>query len=139
MPERKTAAGAIFHDLAERFKKRGVVVVLSDMFDNVPAILAGLKHFRHRRHEVIVFQVLDPAELDFPFQQTTLFKGLEALPQVLADPRTLRKAYLNEFHRFLHEVRQGCREQQIDYVQLRTDQRLDVSLPAYLASRITRT
>jgi uncharacterized protein (DUF58 family) len=139
LPERKTAAGAIFHDLAERFKKRGVIVILSDLFDSVPALLAGLKHFRHRRHEVVVFHVLDPAELDFPFQQTTLFKGLEALPAVLADPRTLRKAYLREFERFLHDVRLGCREQQIDYVELRTNQRLDVALSAYLASRMTRT
>jgi uncharacterized protein (DUF58 family) len=139
VPERKTAIGTIFHDMAERLKKRGVVIVLSDLFDNVPAMIAGLKHFRHRRHEVIVFQVLDPAELDFPFQQTTLFKGLEALPEVLTEPRTLRKAYLREFERFLHDVRQGCREQQIDYVQLRTDQPLDVALSAYLSSRMTRT
>ena len=139
VPARKTAIGAIFHGLAERFKKRGVVVVISDLFDNVPAMIAGLKHFRHRRHEVIVFHVLDPAELDFPFQRTTLFKGLEALPEVLADPLTVRKAYLREFGRFLHEVRQGCRERQIDYVQLRTDQPLDVALSAYLASRMTRT
>jgi uncharacterized protein (DUF58 family) len=139
VPEKKTAVGRIFHDLAERLKKRGVVIVLSDLFDRVPEILTGLKHFRHRRHEVIVFHVLDPAELDFPFQQTTLFKGLEALPDVVADPRTLRKAYLREFGRYLHEVRRGCREQQIDYVQLRTDQSLDVALSAYLASRMTRT
>jgi uncharacterized protein (DUF58 family) len=139
VPEKKTALGAIFHDLAERLKKRGVVIVLSDLFDRVPEILTGLRHFRHRRHEVIVFHILDPAELDFPFQQTTLFKGLEALPEVVADPRTLRKAYLREFGRFLHEVRQGCREQQIDYVQLRTDQSLVVALSAYLASRLTRS
>jgi uncharacterized protein (DUF58 family) len=139
VPQKKTAMGAIFHDLAERLKKRGVVIVLSDLFDRVPEIVTGLKHFRHRRHEVIVFHVLDPAELEFPFQQTTLFKGLEALPEVLAEPRTLRKAYLHEFGRFLHAVRQGCREQQIDYVQLRTDQSLDVALSAYLASRMSRT
>ena len=86
-------------------RSEGVVVVLSDMFDNVPAILAGLKHFRHRRHEVIVFQVLDPAELDFPF--TDDLQGPGSLPQVLADPRTLRKAYLNEFHRFLPKFAKG--------------------------------
>ena len=66
---RKTATGPIFHDLAERFKKRGIVVILSDLFDNVDAMMAGLKHFRHRRHEVIIMHVLDPAEVDFPFQQ----------------------------------------------------------------------
>jgi uncharacterized protein (DUF58 family) len=133
--ERKTATGAIFHDLAERFKKRGIVVILSDLFDDVDAMLAGLKHFRHRRHEVILMHVLDPAEVDFPFQQTTLFRGLEGLPEVLAEPRALRKAYLEEFGRFVRRVKQGCRMHQIDYVPLRTDQSLEVALSSYLASR----
>ena len=56
----KSDLGVVFHDLAERFKKRGVVAIFSDLFDDVPRILAGLKHFRHRRHEVIVFHILDP-------------------------------------------------------------------------------
>ena len=94
-----------------------MVVIFSDLFDDVPAMLAGLKHFRHRRHEVILFHVLDPAELDFPFQEATLFKGLEQLPNVLSDPRALRKAYLSEFGAFLRQVRQGCRAQRADYVQ----------------------
>ncbi len=134
--ERKTATGPIFHDLAERLKKRGVVVILSDLFDDVPAMMAGLKHLRHRRHEVVIFHVLDPAELDFPFQQTTLFKGLEQLPDVLSEPRALRKAYLAEFGAFLRQVQSGCRAQRIDYVQMRTDQMLDVPLSAYLSSRM---
>ncbi len=133
--ERKTATGPIFHDLAERLKKRGIVIVLSDLFDHVPTLLAGLKHFRHRRHEVIVFHVLDPAEIDFPFQQTTLFKGMEQLPDVLTEPRSLRRAYLEQFERFRRAVQLGCREQRIDYVPLRTDQPLDAALAAYLKSR----
>ena len=56
---------------------RGIVIILSDLFDNVDAMMAGLKHFRHRRHEVIIMHVLDPAEVDFPFEQATLFRGLE--------------------------------------------------------------
>ena len=137
-PRRKTHAGPIFHDLAERLKRRGLVIVLSDLFDDVPSMLAGLKHFRHRRHEVVVFHVLDPAELDFPFRQTTLFHGLEQLADVLTDPRAMRKAYLAEFEKFLHAVRRGCRSQRIDYVLLRTDQPLDVALSSYLASRLSR-
>jgi uncharacterized protein (DUF58 family) len=133
--ERKTAAGPIFHDLAERLKKRGIVIVLSDLFDNLNAVLTGLKHLRHRRHEVIVMHVLDPAELDFPFQQTTLFRGLERLPDVLAEPQALRKAYLAEFGRYLRELKAGCRAEAIDYVPMRTDQSLEVALSSYLASR----
>ncbi|MHB1035183.1 MAG: DUF58 domain-containing protein [Pirellulales bacterium] len=137
-PERKTATGPIFHDLAERLRKRGVVLILSDLFDDVASMLAGLKHFRHRRHEVIVFHVLDPAELDFPFREPTLFKGLEQLPDVLTDPRTLRQAYLAEFAGFLRKVRTGCRSQWIDYVLMRTDQSLEVALSSYLASRMAK-
>jgi uncharacterized protein (DUF58 family) len=136
--ERKTHTGPIFHDLAERLKRRGLVLILSDLFDNVPAMMAGLKHFRHRRHEVVVFQVLDPAELDFPFRQTTLFRGLEDMGDVLTDPRALRRAYLNEFAAFQQAVRKGCRAHNIDYLQLRTDQPLDVALTSYLSSRMNR-
>ena len=136
--ERKTTLGPIFHDLAERFKKRGIVIVLSDLFDDVDAMMAGLKHFRHRRHDVILMHVLDPAELDFPFQQTTLFRGLEELPSVLVEPRALRKAYLRQFDGFLRRIKSGCRVHQIDYVPLRTDQPLEVVLSSYLASRSKR-
>jgi uncharacterized protein (DUF58 family) len=136
--QRKTATGPIFHELAERLRKRGVVLILSDLFDNVPAMMAGLKHFRHRRHDVIVFHVLDPDELEFPFRQTTLFKGMEELPNVITDPRTLRKAYLEEVNRFRREVQKGCRNNHADYVLLRTDQPLDIPLTSYLASRMTR-
>ena len=137
-PRRKTATGPIFHELAERLKKRGIVVVLSDLFDDVPAMLAGLAHLRHRRHEVIVLHVLDPAELDFPFQQPTLFQGLEQLPQAMVEPRALRAAYLEEFGKFLRAVKMGCRMHRIDYVLLRTDQSLEVVLSSYLAARAAR-
>ena len=79
----KSDLGIVFNDLAERFKKRGVVVVLSDFFDDVPRIIAGLKHLRHRRHEVIVFHILDPAELDFPFRDTTLSRAWKESPTSL--------------------------------------------------------
>jgi uncharacterized protein (DUF58 family) len=134
-PEHKTSTGPIFHDLAERFKKRGLVVILSDLFDDVPSMLAGLKHFRHRRHEVILLHVLDPAELEFPFQKATLFRGLEDAATVMVEPRALRRAYLDEFGRYLRQLQEGCRTQRIDYVQVRTDQPLDVVLSSYLASR----
>ncbi|MEN6449336.1 MAG: DUF58 domain-containing protein [Thermoguttaceae bacterium] len=133
--ERKTAIGPIFHDLAERLKKRGVVVVLSDLFDDVDGILAGLKHLRHRRHEVVLMHVLDPAEIDFAFDAVTLFHGLESLPDVLADPRALRRAYQTEFGRYRHRLQAGCRALAIDYVPMRTDESLEVRLSSYLASR----
>jgi len=137
--ERKTATGAIFHGLAERFKKRGIVVIISDLFDDPDSMMAGLKHFHHRRHDVILLNVLDPAELEFPFNETTLFHGLEGLADVLAEPRALRKAYLKEFGQFLAKLKKGCRIHQIDHVQMRTDQPLDLALSSYLAARAHRT
>lgn len=134
----KTSAGPIFHELAERFSRRGVVIILSDLFDDPESMLAGLKHFRHRRHDVIVMQVLDPAELDFPFQQPTLFKGLERLGELLVDPARLRKAYQEEFTAFQKSVASGCRSQGADYVLLRTDQPLEAALTAYMHRRQQR-
>jgi uncharacterized protein (DUF58 family) len=134
----KSDLGTIFHDLSERFKRRGIVVVLSDFFDDPARILSGLRHFRHRRHEVIVFHVLDPAELDFPFRQTTLFKGMEGLGDVLTEPHALRKAYQDEIGAFLTELKKGCQMADIDYVPLRTDADLDMALSSYLATRTAR-
>jgi len=136
--ERKTETGPIFHDLAERFKKRGIVVILSDLFDDVDSMMAGLKHFRHKRHDVILFHVLDPAELDFRFQRITLFRGLEQLPEVLVDPRALRNAYLRELDAYVRRLKKGCRMHRIDYVQMRTDQSMELALSSYLSSRMTR-
>jgi uncharacterized protein (DUF58 family) len=134
-PGKKTAAGPIFHELAERLTKRGVVVVLSDFFDDVASLVAGLKHFRHRRHDVVLFHVLDPAEIDFNLSGPTQFKGLENYPEVSADPSVIRRAYLKEFIAFQRSLQQACRTQQIDYVLMRTDQPLDVALTHFLATR----
>lgn len=132
---RKTSTGPIFHELAERFKRRGVVIVLSDLFDDVDKMMAGLKHLRHRRNDVILLHVLDPAELDFPFQDTTLFRGLEQSSNLLAEPRNLRKAYLREFGAYLRRLKQGCRAERIDYVTVRTDRPVDVALRECLGVR----
>ena len=134
----KSDIGLIFHDLAERFKKRGVVVVLSDLFDDPAKIISGLRHFRHRRHEVIVFHILDPAEIDFPFRSTTLFKGLEGATDILTEPHALRNAYQAELGAFLAELKKGCQMVDIDYVPLRTDANLDGALSSYFASRSMR-
>ncbi len=135
---RKTALAPIFHDAAERIARRGIVVVLSDLFDDAAPLLAGLQHLRYRGHEVVVFHVLDAAELEFPFQEATLFRGLEEMPELLTDPRALRRGYLDQIRRFTSELQRGCRGQNIDYVQLRTDASLAVALSSYLAHRLAR-
>jgi uncharacterized protein (DUF58 family) len=134
----KTSLAPIFHDLAERINRRAIVVVLSDLFDDVPDILAGFKHLRYKRHEVVVFHIMDPAELEFPFQEATLFRGLEQYPQLLTDPRSLRQGYLDQVQAFISELQHGCRGQNIDYVPLRTNLNLGVALSSYLAHRLAR-
>jgi len=134
----KTAAGPIFHELAERMKKRSVVVILSDLFDDVNSLMAGLKHFRYRRHDLIIFHVLDPAEVDFQFARPTMFQGLEQMPQVVADPRSLRRAYMKELQGYLRKLRVGCRRYGMDYQQMRTDQPFDLALSSFLAARNAR-
>jgi uncharacterized protein (DUF58 family) len=135
----KTRMAPLFHDLAERINRRALVFVLSDMFDDVQDILMGFKHLRHKRHEVVLWHILDGAELTFPFQEATLFRGLEEYPELLTDPRTLRKSYLEQIEQFVSELQRGCRNQNIDYVQLRTDTPLSVALSSYLAHRLTRS
>jgi uncharacterized protein (DUF58 family) len=134
----KSHMGPLFHDLAERLNRRGLVFILSDMFDEVPELLAGFKHLRHKRHEVILWHILDGAELNFPFQESTLFRGLEQYPELLTDPRSLRASYLEQFEKFLHDLKSGCRQHNIDYVQMRTDTPLNVALSSYLAHRLSR-
>ncbi len=133
--EKKTSLGPIFHELAGRFDKRGIVIVLSDLFDDVESLVKGLKHLRHRRHEVVLMHVLDPAELEFPFEQTTLFRGLEQPREVVAEPRAVRRAYLEVFEDYVRRLKYACRMHRMDYVQLRTDRSLAVALSSYLASR----
>jgi uncharacterized protein (DUF58 family) len=134
----KTRLAPIFHDLAERINRRAILVILSDLFDDVDDLLAGLKHLRHKRHEVVVLHVLDPAEVEFPFQQPTLFRGLEQYPDLLTDPRTLRQGYLDEVRKFTTGLERGCRGQNIDFVPLRTDENLGVALSSYLGQRLAR-
>ena len=134
----RTALALILHDLAERIPRRGIIVVLSDLFDETDDVLTGLKHLRHRRHEVVVMHVLDRAELEFPFQDATLFRGLEQMPELLTDPRSLREGYLEQVNAFVAELQHGCLMQNIDYVQLRTDHSAGIALSGYLAHRLAR-
>ena len=133
----KTDLGVVLNALAERIQRRGLIILISDLFDKPETILKSLQHFSHKRHDVIVFHVLDEYELTFPFERMTLFEGLEDYPKQLVDPRSLRKAYLEEVNRFCEEMRRGCVKQMVDYVRISTDQDLDVELTKYLASRLS--
>jgi uncharacterized protein (DUF58 family) len=135
----KSSMGPLFHDMAERINRRSLIFVISDMFDDVQQVLSGFKHLRHKRHEVVLWHVLDGYELTFPFDESTLFRGMEQEGQLLTDPRALRESYLANVECYLTELKRGCRDQNIDYVQLRTDTPLNVALSSYFAHRLTRS
>ena len=101
----ETALGPILHDLAERIRKRGLVIILSDLFDDVGSLISGLKHFRHRRHDVSVMQVIDPAEQDFPSRIRRVSADWKDSTSRMPSPRSLRRAYQPEFESFLRQVR----------------------------------
>jgi uncharacterized protein (DUF58 family) len=131
----ETAVSAVLHESAESLKRRSLVVVLSDLFDDPAALVGALKHFRHKKHEVLVIQVLDPAEVTFPFDDVTRIHDMETGREVTSDPRAFRKAYLDAVNGFLDAVRGGCRSAHIDYALAQTDRPFDEFLGAYLARR----
>jgi len=131
----KTSVRNVLDDVAERAGRRSMVVLISDLFDDGAEILTGLQHLRYRRNEVLVFNVLDPAELSFPFAGPTRFEGLEATDTLLTEPRLLRQRYLAEIDRFVAGLRRGCRDMQIDYELFDTAGALDAAISAYLATR----
>jgi uncharacterized protein (DUF58 family) len=133
-----TDIGATLHGLADRLPRRGLILLFSDLFDAPERTLQGLRHLRHRGHEVILCHVLDRDEVEFPFNALTRFEGLEQSPALMCDPRALRKAYLEEIENFRTQVREGCLANGVDYIEMLTDQPLDVALTAYLATRASR-
>jgi uncharacterized protein (DUF58 family) len=132
---RKTSVRMVMDDLAERLPRRALIIVLSDLFDDADDIVRGLKHLRHRGHEVIVFHVMDHAELGFPFATATQFEGLEAAGKLLVEPRALRRRYLQEVQRFTDMLRGRCREMHMDYEVVDTSHPLDAVLTSFLATR----
>jgi hypothetical protein len=130
--------GAALVAVADRLRRRSVVVVLSDLLGRVESLQRGLRRLRHARHEVIVLHTLDAAELEFPFSRTTLFRGLESLPNVLAEPHGVRTAYLAALAKFIERVHADCRTSQADYQLARTDAPLDAPLRTLLTTRVRR-
>ncbi len=132
---KRTSLQRVLDDLSERLGRRTLVILISDLLDDPLAIRNGLKRLHYRRNEIIVAQVLDPAELEFPFQGPTLFRGMEDAGRVLCEPADLRARYMEELGRFLSQLRRTCRELRLDYELYNTRNPLEVALSTYLASR----
>ena len=123
------------HQLAEALSKRGMVVVISDLLDDPDEVIRGLKHFRFRGTDLLVFHVLDPDELDFPFDRATRFEDLETSEEVMAVPATVRAHYLSEMGGLLDRYKRELGASGIDYELLTTAQPLEMALLAYLSAR----
>jgi len=126
------------HQLAEGMTKRGMVVLVSDLFDDPTAVVAGLKHLRFSGTDVIVFHVLDQAELTFPFKQASRFKDLETDDEILVQPTEVRAAYLKEIQQLNATYERELRLAGIDYCLMDTSQPVEFALLAYLSTRRKR-
>jgi uncharacterized protein (DUF58 family) len=123
------------HQLADSLSKRGMVVLISDLLDDPERVIRGLKHFRFRGTDVIVFHLLDPDELAFPFERATRFEDMETRDEVLAVPVVVRDHYLKAIGDLIERYKQELGSCGIDYQLVTTDQPLELALLAYLSTR----
>jgi uncharacterized protein (DUF58 family) len=135
-PGAETAVAPIFHDIADRARRRGLVVIISDLFDDVEEIIGALHHFRYKKHEVLLFHVMAEEELTFPFDRWSVFQDLEvSATRVQLDPQAVRAEYLEQVRKFVRRLELGCGQMGVDYVPVLTNRPFDESLAQYLASR----
>lgn len=134
-PGGRTRLGPALHELAERIRRRGLVILCSDLMDRPGEVLSGLQHFRHRGHEVIVFHLLDPDEIEFPYTDSATFVDLESGERLTTEPWEIAKRYRETLAQWTDHYRRACREQRMDYVQLDTRTPFDRALLAYLEKR----
>jgi uncharacterized protein (DUF58 family) len=134
-PANKTGTSASLNLIAEQIKRRGLVIVISDLFDTPESVMTALKHFRHKGHDVIVMQVLDPLERSFAFDGDAIFKDLETREELMTQPWHIQKAYQQSMQEFLDFYKRQCRDNNIDYVLMDTSTPFDKALFEYLNKR----
>ncbi len=135
-PGGETGAGDVFHRLATKIDQRGLLIIISDLFDDPQELISGLSHFRFEGHEVIIFQLLDRDEVEFPFDQWTRFENLEQVDdREMVDPAQRRKRYRERLEAFQEELRTSCHRHRIDFVEMVTDRPYAEALASYLAAR----
>lgn len=135
-PGGDTSLAPIFDSIAERIPQRGMVIIISDLFDNLEAVIKSLHHFRYRRHEVVLFHVMADEEIHFPFDSFVHFRDLEQLDhEIQVDPKSIRASYLDRVRTFLHDAATGCGQMGVDYVAINTKTPFDRALTDYLVRR----
>lgn len=134
-PSDKTDISVALHEMAERIKRRGLVIIMSDLLDDSKKIISGLKHFRYNRHEVIVFHILDPRERDFAFPREAIFKDMETGEEMTTLPYQIKKDFARQVQDFSDEIATACRQSNIDYFPIDTSMPFDKALWAFLSKR----
>lgn len=134
-PEQTTNIATVLHEMAQQVRRKGIFIVISDFFDDVEEVLRGIQHLRFSGSEVLVFHVMDPYELEFPFKGTVEFRGLEAAGKLITKPAELRRSYLEEVNGFIEKLRTGCERNGCNYVQVNTAHPWHEVLSSYLATR----
>jgi len=136
-PQHESAISGVLHEVAERLDHRQMVILISDLFDNTDDLMKAFHHLRHKRHEVLVMQIMADDELTFPFRKFSLFENLELTTQKLKlDPATIRANYLENVARHLKAVRDGCNTMRINHTLFKTNESLEKALSTYLAQRM---
>jgi uncharacterized protein (DUF58 family) len=135
-PAKKTGLYKLLAQVADQQTRRGLIVLVSDLFVDRAGLFKGLKLLRTRGHDVMVFHVMDDEELDFNYAGTTKFEGMEEMGDLICDPRSLREGYIQAIHAFLDELRRNCAGQMIDFHTIRTSEHLDAALAHYLTHRV---
>ena len=138
-PREQTNIAAVLHDVATQIRRKGIVILISDLFEDEEKILRGIQHLRFSGSEVIVFHTMDPFELDFPFQGMVEFEGLENIPKITTRPKDIRKSYLREVEAFRTRIREGCERNNVHYVLVNTGVAIHEVIAAYLAFRLRTT
>jgi len=138
-PADQSKIGDVLHAYANQLKAAGITIIVSDLFDDPETILDGLRHLAFRKHEVVVFHVMDPYEIDFPFEGTVEFEGLEVEEKLTLQPHAIRKSYMEEVQKFLKQIRVGCEHFDINYVLCNTGEPVGEVLNRYLATRLRET
>lgn len=136
-PKGSTGTAQALHLLAERITRRGLVLIISDLFDEQDSIMQALRHFRHNRHDVLVMHVMDPREVDFAFRNAAVFKDMETGIELPTHPMHLQQSYRAAVEAFSTEMARGCRAHNVDYVRITTDKPFDMALREYLVKRTT--
>lgn len=134
-PSERTRVSGTLHHMAERLKRRGLCILISDLFDDTEAVLKGLKHFRHRQHEVLVFHVLDDLERSFDYGDEARFIDMETQQEIRSQPWFIKKEYRQRVAAWMADLARQCREHHIDYVPMTTSTPFDRALLAYLNRR----